>query len=351
MEKNILNEIYRLKELMNLSIINEGRNDIITDIITSADKLFSKATANPDEKIFNTEIKKAGTDAQKIKNVFATNPSLAKKVIKRAIIDSQDEFFKTIEGRIVYYIQSGKKSNFIKSKIEKLFDSNVQGELKDEYLNYYDDLITVLTTPNNTKTAKQVFGREVTPSSGPTTKPKTVPNPVIKTTDELINDVKKAFPKTPDTVFDQIRILSNDIDKLKTDGEKLRFVHTKIDELTKIISQNKKLNREEFLNTIRYYKEAIITILPKIKNPKKWVLSGLAILAILSVGCYGRSVVAATADLFNADPNRWSEILRKICLASGNSGSESQPQETKPQETKPQETKPQETKPAKGKYD
>jgi hypothetical protein len=338
MEKNILNEIHRLRELMNLSIINEGRNDIITDIITSADKLFSKAAARPEEKIFNTEIKKAGTDAQKIKNVFASNPSLANKVIKRAIIDSKDEFFKTIEGRIVYFIESGKKPNFIKSKIGELFDSNVQGELKDEYLKYYQDLISELTNPNNTKTAKQVFGREVTPSSGPKSKPKTVTGPVIKTTDELINDVKKAFPKTPDAVFDQIRILSNDIDKLKTDGEKLRFVHTKIDELTKILSQNKKLNQEEFINTIKHFKETISILLPKIKNPKKWLLTFLSLAAILAVGCTSRSVISAVGNLFRLETNAWAEFLRRVCTFDFSSGSESQPQETKPQETKPQET-------------
>jgi hypothetical protein len=165
-----------------------------------------------------------------------------------------------------------------------------------------------------------------------------------KTSIELIDDVRKAFPRTPIEVFDQIKILSNQIDKLPTDVQKFDFVMDKIDELTNIYSKNKKLYREEFLNTVRHYKETILTILPKIRNPKKFVLTLLGIVAILAAGCAIRSVSSAVGELFSVETNKWSEILRKICLASGNSGSESQPQETKPQETKPKEPKPQKPK-------
>lgn len=333
MEKKILTEINRFRELMNLTLLSEGRGDLVSDVIKATNKLFSNAVPNSAEDIFNKGIISAANDTSKIKNIFASNPKLARKVIKQAIVDSGDKFFMGIEERIIFYIDSNMSSSDIKNRVKVFFDKNVTGSLKDEYLNTYNKSIDLLSSGQ--RNAKQVFGRDVKPFQ-----PKN--KPITKTSVELIDEVKKTFPDTPTEVFDQIKILSNQIDKLPTDADKFNFVIIKIEELTERYLKNKKLNREQTLNTIRQYKEAILTILPKIKNPKKFVLSLLGIVAILAATCVIRSVSSAVGELFSVETNRWSEILRKICLANGNSKSEPQSQKSKPKETTP-ENKPEET--------
>jgi len=128
MEKKILTEINRYRELMNLSILNEGRQELGADIVKAANKIFANAAFSTPEDILKRDLIRAESIGEsEIKKVLRSAPDqkLVRKLMKEAIIISGNKFFIQMEQVIQYFVNEGKSSDFIKRKIEEKFNANV----------------------------------------------------------------------------------------------------------------------------------------------------------------------------------------------------------------------------------
>lgn len=333
MEKSILTEINRFKELMNLSIINEGRDDLVSDVVNSAKKVFSRATPNSAEDVFNKNIINAATDTQKLKMILASNPKLARKVLKQAIVDSGDKFFMDVEGRILYYIDSGMSSSEIKNKVEGFFDKNVKGDLKDEYIETYNTSIDLLSSGR--KTSNEVFGRDVTPFQ-----PK--PKPQVKTDEDYWKDMELTGwykQNVPERIQDELRMRVSNILKSnpKSFDEFESVVKRAFSGIDIPPSNLKKLN--SFFELIKAKKG--------LTWKQTWNLAAggvkTSIILVAGLTAFGLYKTAKNIPilgrLINSGIEGVSDIFKAGDDANAGSSDNSQTQETKPQETKPEDTK------------
>ena len=218
MEKKILTEINRYRELMNLSILNEGRGELGTDILKAANKIFANAAFNTPEDILKRDLIRAESIGEsEIKKVLRSAPDqkLVRKIMKEAIIISENKFFIQMEQVIQYFVNEGKSSDFIKRKLEEKFNTNVSGELAEDFLKTYKRSVDLLY---GGRTPQQVFGRDVGPYK-PKPKPDTNNLPSTTNVTKFVDNIETKLENDP--VFKNLnssiqRDIRNNIHKIES---------------------------------------------------------------------------------------------------------------------------------------
>lgn len=160
MEKLLLNEVNRLREIMGLQILKEDRSKIVQ----SAEKLFISSAAQSVEKEFLGKLKGAAddTDFYKVLRDVAYVAE-TKTLMREVILGANQKLFSQMESKILGF----KNNKMVDDKIKKWIDNTIDEKLvvssddvknlyKTQYKSYVDDL----TAGAN---SKDVFGRDITP--------------------------------------------------------------------------------------------------------------------------------------------------------------------------------------------
>lgn len=162
MEKKLLQEVNRFRQMVGLNLINEGREKLIgaiSDLKGKASELFGASTRTSPEGIFYMKVNSA-TDEATMKRILSetVNKAFTRRLIQKTMIDSGAKVAKTMEYGIVKKFERGETISEVKSKLQTFINTNIESPFKDEIIKYYDDCIDEVFTG---KKGEDVFGREV----------------------------------------------------------------------------------------------------------------------------------------------------------------------------------------------
>jgi hypothetical protein len=208
MEKLLLTEVNRLREIMGLQILKEDRSDIIV----WAEKAFARS-AKSVEQDFLSKLKGAADDTDFYRVLKdAAYAAETKILMKEVILGSNQKLFSQMESMILGLKNNSVVDAKIKRWIDKTIDNKLSGasnDVKDLYKTQYKSYVDDLTAGAN---SKDVFGRDITPYVKKTKTTGTVstdfrPNEALK---EL-----EAYPSYRGSSTEAKEFVKNQLEKLK----------------------------------------------------------------------------------------------------------------------------------------
>ena len=243
MEKKLLQEVNRFRQMVGLNLINEGREKLIgaiSDLKGKASELFGASTRTSPEGIFYMKVNSA-TDEAAMKRILSetVNKAFARRLIQKTMIDSGAKVAKTIEYGIVKKFERGETISEVKSKMQTFINSKIESPFQDEIIKYYDDCIDEVFTG---KKGSDVFGREVKDPRAPKPDPTTTPRVDL-------GAAKKSMKSMADGINNsEVReYVNKEIDNLTEDtlpADPSIWVLSKIEGIGNILKKSKDIDME-----------------------------------------------------------------------------------------------------------
>jgi hypothetical protein len=319
MEKKLLQEVNRFRQMVGLNLINEGKEKLIgaiSDLKGKASELFGASTRTSPEGIFYMKVNSA-TDEAAIKRIFneAANKAFARRLIQKTMIDAGAKVGKTVEYGIVQKFERGETISDVKSKIQTFINSKIESPFQDEIIKYYDDCIDDIFTG---KKGEDVFGREV---KDPRT-PKPSPDPSVPPRVDLVA-AKKSMKSMADGINNsEVReYVNKEIDNLTEDtlpADPSIWVLSKIDGIGNILKKSKDIDME----LMERNQKKIGTVTNSILNenlPKRIKLGAKTTWALLGLGL-AVGVLVVAYNLWNDPVDEYESWKRKFTKSAEDSG-------------------------------